>query len=195
MEFNINKSYNYVGEIVNSDLSITIGMEKLIDHCKGYIESLVWDKLQGLDFEEDELSLKKWVENNLKNQPPIDDVDSLWFGLFDGISNGYEVCSLYLSGASSENDEEDNELYLPDDRYADSMALRDMSIILKNESSNVREVGEYILYLGYACLVVKNIFKTLDWGILQNLSNLCELVVGFDSGDYIVLGNINKTHK
>jgi hypothetical protein len=192
LEFSISQAYGHVYKIVNSNLSITSGMEKLIDYCRNHVESSVWNEIQMLDFEDDGLNLKNWLQNNIMTEPPTGEICSLWFGLFDGIYDGCEVCSLYLSGTSYKHDEKDNKvLYLSDDRYSCPRVLRDMSIILKSNGGAVTEIGEYVLYLGYACLVIKNIFKTLDGNILKNLSKPCEIVVGFDSGDYILVDKID----
>ncbi|MDP4147336.1 MAG: hypothetical protein Q8936_23170 [Bacillota bacterium] len=190
MEFHMNAAYKYISDVVNSDANVTEGMKKIISYCSSYCASSIWGKIMNLDFEGDKYNLMEWMQYNLTNDPLSNEVDALWFGLFNGVLEDDEVCVLYLSGINCVNNGKENmgwdfeHQYLPEHRYADSKVLNDISIMLKNEGGVVSRVGEYIIYLGYTCLVIANILKELDKVALLRQRSV---LVGFDSGDYIQL--------
>lgn len=196
MKFNINDAYSYVNDVIKLNPSVNDGMKKLLDYCRNHYESCAWDTIQNMDFKEDEQNIKEWLQDILENEPPCEEIDAFWFGLFDGIiDDEEEACILYFSGVNCIDDEDELDyepVYIPDDRYSDSKILHDMSITLKNEGGKIAEIGEYILCLGYAALVINNIINTLDKRFLLELRIPGKVMVGFDSGDYIDLGTKNN---
>ncbi|WP_238885064.1 hypothetical protein [Clostridium sp. YIM B02551] len=193
MDFSLGEGYDLICKVVNSGVSVKQGMEALIKYSNDYSNNMSWKNVLELDFDNDEKNLLNWLEQVLKVEPPSKDIKKLWFGLFDGIYDGNEQCILYISGSSIESNEDIEELdfeeeYLPDDRYADSKILYQISSILKTQDKESKYIGEYILYLGYTCLVIQDIFKRIDENILDCLDESCKITVGFDSGDYVDLG-------
>lgn len=197
MEFNINEAHNFIVKIINSSLNVADGMNKLLDYCRNYCKDYVWDIIQNIDFESDRADLARWLQYNLESEPPSEEVEAFWIGLFNGIYDNDEVCMIYLSGvACIDNKEEIEEwdfenIYLPEDRYFHLKVLHEISNILKTTSGKTLETGEYILYLGYTCLMIRDILKTIDRKLLLAERNSRQIIVGFDSGDYVVLKAIN----
>ncbi len=58
--------------------------------------------------------------------------------------------------------------------------------------NSVGEIGEYVLCLGYAALVVKTICGKLEKKLLLGDRASRAVVIGFDDGDYIVLDEIRS---
>lgn len=180
--------YDYIFNIVDKNLSINDGMNELINYCNKKCESDIWNELRELDFNEEKECLIDWIEENLQDSPPEDHIDCLYFGLFDGVYDDEETCGLYLSGAELEEgqDLEDLELeYKPDDMYANSEILYKTSKILKKSDNDIKQIGEYVIYLGYAVLIIKEISKS-TYGLFNEI-NIKKIVIGFDEGDCISL--------
>lgn len=191
------EAFNFINQIIKLDLGVSEGMKELLKYCNNQHESNIWEDISKLNFYEDTFNLKEWLEYNLSNEN-LEDVGTLYFGLFDAVDEeGQESCMLYVSGIEGNYDEEAlldgdyEECFFLEDSYAESTMLYEMSKILKSQEE-VQELGEYVLYLGYASLCIKDIIRKIDKQILLEYKNSMDIIVGFDSGDYIVLQSIYR---
>jgi len=194
MKFNLHEAFDLVEDTVRSTSDIREGMNRLLDSCDVNLPNPVWAKIRNLDFEDDALNLKSWLEDVLSNEHPSREINAFWFGLFNPVLEGGETsCRLYISGSNKFNHEDqtaawttwDKSSYLPEGRYANSKALHEIYRLV--EESNALGDGEYILCLGYACLVVKAICNSLNPKLLFGELGKRAIAVGFDSGDFIIL--------
>src|SRR5215216_5601249 len=107
-------------------------MSQLVNYCDVNFPNSLWVKIRNLDFESDITKLKSWLENVLSNEPPSQEINGFWFGLYNPVlDNGEVSCRLYISGSTkfSREDETgdwaawDESSYIPEGRYADSNVL------------------------------------------------------------------------
>ena len=197
MSFGFDEAFEYIEALIKSSLSLDDSMTRLLGYCDVNLPNPVWAKLRDLDFEADILNLKSWLENILLIDPPAQAINAFWFGIHNPILNNSETsCGLYLSGSAKYDPNAatldwavwDDQSYLPRDRYANSEDLSKIFWLVKE--SGVADIGEYISCLGYASLAVKTICSSIDSRLLFGERESRVSVVGFDSGDFIVLDPI-----
>ena len=183
--------------VVRDSASVEDGMAQLIRHCDVSWPHDVWERIGGLDWGGDLRYLTEWLGAVIQQEPPAAEVKAYWFGLFNPtLETGEPTCGLYISGSTrySETDLDmewacwDDDSYLPEARYARSTALEGIYRLLSESGEpDLAAAGEYTLCLGYAALAVRAACRSADPALL---ARGCErpVVVGFDSGDWIVLG-------
>ena len=87
----------------------------------------------------------------------------------------------------------------PDARNANSTVLADVYRIAYRQGANVAAqkecVGndaEYPLVLGYGSFAVRDLLELLDSSLILGGSDSLGVAVGFDSGDFVLLGHLVK---
>jgi hypothetical protein len=149
-----------------------------------------------LDFEQDVDHQYKWFQDLLVTEPPPDNIEAFWFGLFtQPLKNGKVICTLYVIGSPVFNMDDDtgdwacitNESYVPKGRFATSAILQEIYLLVTQGGKATKEVGEYVLCLGYACLTVKAICQTMNRKLLFGERASRFVAIGFDEGDFIIL--------
>ncbi len=198
MGFDFAKAAEHTEHVAKSASSISSGMTQLLDYCEAISPSPAWSSIRRLDFEDDSADLRLWLEKVLSSEPPSQEVNAFWFGLFNPVlDNGETSCGLYVSGSTSFDPEDETaewavptgDSYLPEGRYAHSRVLGDAyRLVNKN---GVADIGEYVLCLGYASLAVRTISRSLSPKLLLGRRKSRAIAVGFDSGDFIILDDIS----
>jgi hypothetical protein len=198
MSFDFVKAADHTEQIVRSATSMSLGMSQLLEYCEVNLPNAIWEKLGQLDFEGETTKLHAWLEKVLSSEPPLQEINAFWFGLFNPIRNGETSCDVYLSGSTKFDAEDetndwatwDDNSYLPEERYAHSHVLNE--IYRQVSETEVAAEGEYILCLGFAALAVRQIVKSLHPELLLGKREKRDIAVGFDSGDFILLEGIEK---
>jgi hypothetical protein len=130
----------------------------------------------------------------------------LWFGLFNPCPDGRTpVADVYVCGSERfEPDPNDNGWavgpdWWPDARYADSAVLADIYRIAYRQDSRVAERksalkndAEYPLCLGYGAFAVRAVLEQVDSSLILGESSSIGVAVGFDSGDFVLLGSLTE---
>ncbi len=208
-ETDLSGDYEYIGKVVLSGVGVVEGMAALTAYCNQHRPSPVWERVRQLDYLADVERLARWLTNVLTHEPPVDGIKGFWFGLFNpsSVVDG-TWCDLYLSGTSAfdiENDSTDwdNEAakagYMPVGRYGDSQILKAIFALTMARRANNSQagiespMGEYVLCLGYAALAVTHLCQTLPADLLLGKRSQRIASVGFDSGDYWVLGVVRRS--
>jgi hypothetical protein len=197
MGFNFANAYEFVKRTVESGSEVADGVMDLIGYCAKKKRNVVWKEIRQLNFNEDVERLREWLVEVLSAEPPANEIKAFWFGLFNPVLNDGRVsCCLYVSG-STRFDEVDwacwaDDSYVPNGRYADSKVL-DAIYSLTNKQG-VGDIGEYVLCLGYACLVVKYLCETVPPELLLGSRDKRTVAVGFDAGDGILIGDVLARH-
>ena len=194
----IDKAFDKVSDVIEADLPIDKAMKSLIDYCEKTSPSTAWAAIRNINFAVDAEGIAVWLKDLLATDPIPANIKAYWFGLFETEIDDEPAYSLYISGSPKEYDEDDSDWavfqpdsYLPEDRYASSPALAALEQALKKDDK-ITLLGEYCLVLGYGALAVQYAITKL------NLSNSTfavpkkprPVIVGFDEGDYLGLGEI-----
>ena len=190
--------YNYVEQVVRSRATVSHGMTTLITYCEENCPSTVWQEIRKLDFECELPRLRAWLEDVLTSEPPAAEIEAYWFGLFNLDEDGVEICELYVAGSNHldpdplSSDWAVNPSYFPEGRYAGSRVLADLHRSLASADSDPFGFGDYTLCLGYAGLAVAHLCAMLDPVLLLGPRESRMITVGFDDGDLILLGAMDR---
>jgi len=193
MPIDLAATHNWVTEEVRSSRTIESSMRRLIERCHHCRPHSDWQRLHALDYSL-LASLREWFSGVFRSEPPAATIRGLWFGLFNPcLADGTPTADIYVSGSERfSSDPHDNSWavgpeWWPDSRYAESSVLSDIYGIAyeTNALDPLQNDAEYPLCLAYGSLVVRDLLR-------ESLPRLAEPVgaaVGFDSGDFIVLGS------
>ena len=130
--------------------------------------------------------------NHWRKTVRVDDIDALWFGLFNPADEAGDATSgVYVAGTTRFHTIKTNPdwnvrpEYWPEGRYADSAVLRKIYRIAGNIDG-----AEYALCPAYAALAVAHLARSLDPKLLRGNRRERSLVVGFDDGDHVIVGAV-----
>ncbi len=184
-------------EIMATGTDTVSGMRQILDRCRQSHPTGI-GHLEELDIGTDLQALRTWLLTVLRVEPPSSNIASLWFGLYiperDNERQGYD---LYVAGTDSfdpvdtTGDWLGDPSYWPKHRYAHSRVLRALSALKVDVATPTTSIARYILPLAYACLSVRETIQSIEPALLCGNRLSRGLVVGFDEGDYIVLGTID----
>ena len=198
-------SARLIAQVASQPQPIGQGMSQWLDYCASVAPAHkdVWEQLRKLDFEADQLRLTEWLSHLLTTEPPSDDINGFWFGLFNPCNeDGEASCQTYLGGSSdfdpdSESDEwVCNLSYSPDGRYANSTVLPEIYRLvdsIEDDEDNVSYLGEAFLCHGFLALVVSNWCHGAMKAQLLGKANCRAIVMGHDSGDFYRIAVLGGT--
>ena len=138
--------------------------------------------------------------------PPRRPLSGLWFGLYNPILSGETVADLYVAGSErfypvvGDNGWAVGPEWWPEGRYARSPVLADVyrvaypsSAAAGSESGDQRWLqndAEYPLCLGYAAFAAQALLGQIEPATILRASRSLGVAVGFDSGDFILIGQL-----
>jgi hypothetical protein len=180
-------------------------MTALIDECEANRPHLDWSRLRTLPYA-DLSPLLDWVQVPFREAPPEVALKGLWFGLFNPCPDGRTpVAEIYISGSDRfDPDPLDNSWaagpdWWPDGRYANSAVLADIYRIAYRQGACATELegclgndAEYPLCLGYGAFAVRELLSRIDPALVLGRSDSLGVAVGFDSGDFVLVGRLAK---
>lgn len=178
-----------VSGIGGSAASAQSGWESLIGALATHCVPATVSQLRRIDIESDVASVGQQLAEIFRQDPPPDDIDAFWFGLFDGFDeDGSERIGYYVAGVRGfDPDDEDSVCFpawSPDEGYLASSALAAIKEAeldaSRRDADDERDWIGYAGQLGAALLVSR--FAAAE------LAGERQLVVGFDSGDRVVVG-------
>ena len=191
-------AYYKMAKITLSSSSVRQGMDALLDYILQVHPDNNWDRLRRLDYTGEGLALRQWLESVLREEPPGSDVRAYWFGIFNPVIGEQASCAFYISGPTENYTPQTqnwacwtNETYLPEHRYAHSPVLASL-YQASQEVVGAGLLGEYVLCLGYVCLTVAELIRSLEPHLFLGSTKQRSVVVGFDDGDDLLLGTIGS---
>ena len=194
MRFEYGKAYRWVVEELAQSHPVEQAMESLIAQCEAAYPHPDWERLRALPYA-DISPLSEWLQRVFREEAPEQPLQGLWFGLFNPCNEDDEPSAdIYICGAerfdatSNSNEWAVNPIWWPEGRYAESKVLADIYRIAYEEDDGLGNVAEYPLCLGYGAFVVREILGKVEPVLSFGGSPSVEVAVGFDSGDFILLG-------
>jgi hypothetical protein len=183
--------------------SVADSMATLIDQCEAARPHPDWTKLRALPYG-DLSHLLEWVQTPFREEPPEAPLQGLWFGLCNPCPDGHTpVADIYVCGSKRfDADPFDNSWavgpdWWPDARNAGSAALADIYRIahrqgagIAEQKAGLRNDAEYPLVLGYGAFAVRELLGLVDPALLLGSSESLGTAVGFDSGDFVLVGRL-----
>lgn len=182
---------------------IAKSMAALIDQCEAGHPHRDWAKLRALPYA-DLSALLDWVQTPFREEPPAVPLKGLWFGLFNPCPDGRNpVADIYVCGSDRFDPDPHNNSWAvgpnwwPDSGYANSAVLADVYRIAYRQGARVAEQkrclgndAEYPLCLGYGAFAVRELLSQVEPSLILGRSNSFGVAVGFDSGDFVLVGRL-----
>jgi hypothetical protein len=196
-----------IHEWIKSELAsgrpVEESMASLIVQCEAARPHPDWAALRALPYA-DLSPLLEWVQRPFREEPPELPLKGLWFGLFNPCPDGRTpVADVYVCGSERfDPDPDDNSWAIgpdwwPDLRYANSAVLADIYRIayghgpgMFDPKGRLANDAEYPLVLGYGALAVNDLLRQIAPALILGQSDAVGIAVGFDSGDFILLGEL-----
>jgi hypothetical protein len=190
------RMYHWIVSELAQHRPVAESMRRLIDQCEAACPHPNWARLRALPYA-DLGPLVRWVERPFLEEPPVRPLKGLWFGLFNPIRDGEAVADIYLAG--SERFEPTNihwavrPEWWPAARYAESAVTAGIYRIGRQPGGpsvdwDLGNDAEYPLCLGYGAFAVREVLSRVGPALVLGESPSVEVGVGFDSGDWIRLG-------
>src|SRR5262245_43910072 len=129
------QSARMIADIATNPVAVASGMGPWFDYCEKVApeQKSLWKRLRKLDFQKDAESLTKWLQRLLKKEPPPENVNGLWFGLYNPeLDDGEPSCQMYVGGASGFDPCSDShewvcqQSWTPKGRYSSSQVLTEL---------------------------------------------------------------------
>ena len=206
MELDLGEMHAWLVQEYARKRSVGESMDALIDRCEAVRPHPDWARLRALPYS-DLSALREWIEQPFRDEPSDAPLKGLWFGLFNPCPDGRTpVADVYVCGSKRfDPDPLDNSWavgpdWWPDARYAESTVLTDLYRIAYRQGAGRKEreaaIGndaEYPLCLGYGAFAVRELLKQVEPKLILGKSKSLGIAVGFDSGDFLLLGQLDAS--
>jgi hypothetical protein len=176
---------------------VSDAMASFIARCEAAHPHPDWARLASLPYAN--LSpLVKWIQRPFREEPPARPLRGLWFGLFNPCLNGEPLADMYVSGSErfdstpGSNAWAVHPYWWPESREAASVVLAAIYRIAYRDGG-LGNYAEYPLCLGYGAFAVRELLSLVDPAPILGDSDSIGVAVGFDSGDFVLLGELRRS--
>ena len=194
MSYDYPRLFAKIVATVSDDLSITRRMHNMISECEAQQPNPDWARIREIDFEADAGQIESWFPRRFSrvmfSAPP----KGLWVGLVnladkrgDTIAEAYVGASLSFQPLS--NDWARSIESVTDKNYLGSDVLRKIYQVAYESDDGLENAAEHPLVLAYGAIASR---IALASTMPIELSAMQGAAVGFDSGDYLHLGEFSN---
>jgi hypothetical protein len=182
---------------LESPAALSIKMGLVIDACESGVKHPDWSKLRALPYD-DLGAMQAWIRRPFEQEPPTVTLAGLWFGMFNPVYHGRPVVDVYLAGSTEFSLDEGNiewacrPAYWPENRSACSEILSSIYRIAYTPEKGLGNNAEWSLCLAYGAFLVRYLLDRVEPNLIVGGGNPVGVAVGFDSGDFIVLGMLTR---
>jgi len=143
-----------------------------------------------------------WLDFLFEDFPPVVPLAGLWFGLYNPRRSGETTADLRLGGSTRFSD--DGKLswasgleYRPPTSAHSAILQSIYSIAYGRESGQLGNAAEWSLCLAYGAFAVQVLFSNMgpedmDPELILRGSDSVGVAVGFDSGDFLLVGRLTS---
>ncbi len=176
-------------------LSLSLAMSRVIEYCELNQPDERWKVFRDLNYDQVD-TMQHWLEHVQGENPPEEPLTGLYFGLFNPIYEDEVTADIYISGSYQEIEVFEDEDWLGDQDYFPQTGYAHSSILsqiyrLAYQENGLENEAEYPLCLAYGVLVVNHLLKQTDvTGLFHKNNKSIYVAVGYDDGDYVILGKI-----
>jgi hypothetical protein len=196
MTLNLAMMHGLVVKELASKLSLRESMDRIIERwAKGHAHD-DWEKLRALPYD-DLGELREWIEKPFSAEPSRKKLAGLWFGLFNPVYDTEPVADIYVCGSTRFDPNPDDNSWangpdwVPEDGYAHSSVLASIYKIAYRKDGLGND-AEYPLALAYGGVAVGDLLRGTEPSVFLGSSPSLGVAVGFDSGDHVLVGKLNK---
>jgi len=197
MALNLARMHGFVKEEITSKRTLHESMDRIIAKCAKGRRHDDWERLAALPYDNLD-GLREWIERPFREEPSKRKLAGLWFGLFNPVYTAKPVADIYVCGSTRFNPSPDDSSWAvgpewwPENRYAHSSVLARIYKIAYRKNGLGND-AEYSLCLAYGGLAVRDLLHEADPSVLLRSSSSLGIAVGFDSGDFVLVGKLKKT--
>jgi hypothetical protein len=205
MKLDLGQTHDWIREELTLQRPIAESMTDLIDKCEAARPHPDWEWLRAIPYADLSL-LAKWIQKPFREEPSPVPLRGLWFGLFNPCRNGRTpVADIYVCGSERfvpnphDNSWAVGPDWWPELRYADSSVLADIYRIAHRQGARPAEQkvclgndAEYPLCLGFGAFAVRELLARVETSLILGKSHSLGIAVGFDSGDFVLLGELSN---
>ena len=155
------------------------------------------DRVRGIDFAVDIQGLRDWFRTLLKTEPPDENIDAFYFGLYDaaiGVLKNKEAPAMYVGG-SDRFDPEDrycewacDPRWFPKRRYPGVRAFRELAAALPPTGLLRAIVADAFVFA-----LAQDLTTHTDPDLLLGNRPWRAVASGYDSGDAYLVGYITRS--
>ena len=191
----LSRIFDFIEKEVRSDRTLDQSMQRVFDRCEKRKSHKDWAKLYEVDLNFELLNKK--VKGWFRNRKLKAVIKGLWFSIFFPANGRYPIADLRLTGASSFWPDQDDNSWACDRSWqpetrAYSNTLESYCKIAR-QKNGLGNDAEYPLCLAYSALVLRDIFRFNKPETFLRSSSSIGVGVGFDDGDFIILGTLTKS--
>lgn len=196
MALNFATIHGFVVKEIASKRSLRESMDRIIAKCEKGHPHDDWAKIAALPYENLD-DLREWIEKPFREEPSKKKLAGLWFGLFNPVYTRKPVADIYVCGSTRFDPSPDDNSWAgrpdwwPEGRYAHSAVLAKLYKIAYRKDGLAND-AEYPLSLAYGGLAVRELLRTAEPSVFLGKSPSLGVAVGFDSGDFVLVGKLNK---
>jgi hypothetical protein len=204
MSLDLAQTHHWIVAELKHRRPVADSMAHLIDRCEAACNHPNWSDLRSLPYA-DLSPLLAWIRVPFLDEPPVRPLRGLWFGLFNPCPDGRTpVADIYVCGSERFDPSPDDNSWAvgpdwwPTGRYANSSVLARIYRIAHGPGPGVYEPwgllandAEYPLCLGYGAFAVRELIANLNPSLFLGDSDALGIAVGFDSGDFVLLGELS----
>lgn len=197
LELDLASSYNWIICELAESRGIGETMQRMIGRCREACPHPDWNELARLTYE-DTADLQDWLYRQFQLYPPRKPLAGLWFGLFNPIYDQGTVADIYVCGTKQFTPNPSDcqwavgATWRPKGRYAHSKTLANIYQIAYRENGLGND-AEYPLCLMYGAAVVRELLNSPNVSNITNKIGTPGVAVGFDSGDFVLLGRLTSS--
>ena len=204
MPFKLSTTFGWIVKELARKRSVSDSMLAIIDKCEKALPHRDWGLFRTLPYS-DLSPLVDWIQSPFRQERPSHPLRGLWFGLFNPCPDGKPVADVYVCGSERfDADPMDNHWatspdWWPNNRYANSTILTAIYRTAHRQGAKkhiqVECLGnnaEYPLCLGFASFAVQHLLSQYKPTVFLGKSRSLGIAVGFDSGDFILLGELTS---
>ncbi len=201
MGIDLATSYGWAVEELGRDRTVAESMNSLIDRLEAARPHPDWASLRSLPYS-DLTPVVAWLRRTFSHYSPETPLKGLWFGIFNPCRGNEVASDMYVCGAERfvadphNNSWATGPSWLPDAPDAESEVLAGIYRIAYrrtgDQSESLGNDAEYPLCLAYATLAVRDTLRQLEPAIILGRSESLGIAIGFDEGDFVLLGTLTK---
>lgn len=181
-------------DAMRDGLSVRKGMRRVIGQCSDASGDDV-AVFQRLDWNASGERFSERLEECLDCEPPSEDIDGLWVGLFSPIIDGEGSMDCYLAGNphfdSSDPDWACGPAYWPERRYFELRVLGELARVCRSDTLESGSWAEEALAEAFVALSLYSALMAIGPRQVSLRERVFGISYGFDSGDTVFFGRVD----
>jgi hypothetical protein len=189
------RTFAVLEEQLDAGADVAPAMKALLDAASAERPHDDWQRLRDLPYPAGASFIREWLDRTMVEDPLPPEADGLWFGLFTPVyDDGEARADAYVRGCKFDTVDPDwacRPLWKPRGTYAHSDLLREVHRIAYGTPKRLGVNAEYPSVLGFVALSIAAWARACALSGAAVARQRRQLVVGFDSGDMIHVGEFN----